>query len=509
MPRFKEYDPRQSVMLTVSFDRQILPGTFEYALNYIIDNKLDLSIFNHKYKNDDGGRPAYDPALLLKIVLLAYSRGETSSRKIEALCNENVLFMAIASDTRPHYTTIADFISSSPEEIGKLFSQVLLICDDMGLIGKEMFAIDGCKLPSNASKEWSGTKVNLKKKSKKIDRAVRYMLSKHRDEDLKGENDVSIRKREEKQIETLLKASDKIDRFLKNNDERLGRTGKEVQSNITDNESAKMKTSNGVIQGYVGVSAVDSKHQIVVSAEAFGQGQEHGLLEPMIECIEEAFNDDEQSPLQKGKVLADSGYCNEKTLEYLEENNIDGYIADNAFRSRDPRFKTAGEHKPAPTKRQSSKSRFTVEDFTVDIDQQTCVCPAGKELWLKCAKAKIDSTIFMQFQGHKEDCEQCTERSKCLRSVNQKGARQVNVKLGSISKVKTGPLERMKHKIDSKVGRHIYSMRLGIVEPVFGHINDAIGINRFNLRGKKKVNGQWQLMNMLHNLTKIHRFGLV
>jgi transposase len=496
-------------MLMVSFDRQILPGTFEYALNFIVDNKLDLSIFNHKYKNDDGGRPAYDPALLLKIVLLAYSRGETSSRKIEALCRENVLFMAMASDMQPHYTTIADFISSSPEEIGKLFSQVLLICDDMGLIGKEMFAIDGCKLPSNASKEWSGTKANLKKKNKKIDRAVRYMLSKHRDEDLKGENDISIRQREEKQIETLLSASDKIDRFLKNNDERLGRTGKEVQSNITDNESAKMKTSNGVIQGYVGVSAVDSKHQIVVSAEAFGQGQEHGLLEPMIESIEEAFKSDKQSPLQDGKILADSGYCNEKTLEYLEENSIDGYIADNAFRSRDPRFKTAGEHKPATSKKLSSKSRFTVDDFTVDLNNQTCICPTGKELWLKCAKAKIDSNIFMQFQGHKENCDHCTERGKCLRSVKQKGARQVNVKIGSIAKVKTGPLERMKQKIDSKVGRHIYSMRLGIVEPVFGHINDAIGIKRFSLRGKKKVNGQWQLMNMLHNLTKIHRFGMV
>lgn len=509
MPRFKEYNQGQSVLLAVSFDRQILPGTFEHRLNYLIDNRLDLSIFHHKYKNNENGCPAYDPALLLKIVLLAYSRGETSSRKIEAFCRENVLFMALAADSRPHYTTIANFVSSSSEEIAKLFHQVLLICDDMGLIGKEMFAIDGCKLPSNASKEWSGTKGNLKKKSKKIDRAVRYMLAKHRDEDLKGENDISIRKREEQQIESLLKASDKIDRFLQENDERLGHSGKEVQSNITDNESAKMKTSNGVIQGYVGVAAVDSKHQIVVSAEAYGQGQEHGLLEPMVEKIEAAFEGDEQGPLQEGKILADSGYCNKDALTYLEEKNIDGYVADNRFRSRDPRFKTAGEHKPAIAKKASGKERFTTADFQVDIEKQHCICPAGKELWLKCAKAKIASNIFMQFQGHKVDCEHCSERSKCLRSTTQKGARQVNIKIGNIAQEKSGPLVRMKEKIDSKLGRHIYSMRLGIVEPVFGHINDAIGIKRFSLRGKKKVNGQWQLMNMLHNLTKIHRFGTV
>jgi Transposase DDE domain len=66
----------------------------------------------------------------------------------------------------------------------------------------------------------------------------------------------------------------------------------------------------------------------------------------------------------------------------------------------------------------------------------------------------------------------------------------------------------MKEKIDSALGRHIYSMRLGIVEPVFGHITDAIGIKRFSLRGKKKVDGQWKLMTMLHNMLKIHRYGM-
>ena len=423
MPRFKEYNPGQTVLLPISFDRQILPGTFEHSLNFLVDNRLDLSIFHHKYRNDDTGRPAYDPALLLKIILMAYSRGVTGSRRIEALCRENVLFMALASDTRPHYSTIAEFISSSTAEISKLFHQVLMICDRANLIGKEMFAIDGCKLPSNASKEWSGTHENLKKKSQKIDRAVRYMLAKHRDEDKKGENDISIRKREEQQIETLLKASDKIERFLQGNDKRLGHTGQEVQSNITDNDSAKMKTSKGVIQGYVGVAAVDSKHQIVVSAEAYGQGQEHGLLEPMIEKIEKAFAGDEQSPLVDGKILADSGYCNKEALASLEAKSIDGYVADNRFRSRDPRFKTAGGHKPATLKKASGNERFTSADFQVDIDKQQCTCPAGKELWLKCAKAKIAGNLFMQFQGHKEDCGACPQRACCLRSVKQKGAR--------------------------------------------------------------------------------------
>lgn len=180
MPKFIDYHYDQMKMLAVSYDKQILPGTFESSLMYLIDEKLDLTVFHTRYKNDDNGRPAYDPAILLKIVLLAYSRGITSSRQMERLCRENVLFMAISADSQPNFTTLAEFISSSKKEIAHLFGQVFLICDAEGLIGKEMFAMDGGKLPSNASKESSGTHDKLKKKKAKIDKAVDYMLEKHR-----------------------------------------------------------------------------------------------------------------------------------------------------------------------------------------------------------------------------------------------------------------------------------------------------------------------------------------
>ncbi|HEX9723491.1 MAG TPA: transposase, partial [Vicinamibacteria bacterium] len=183
MPRFKPYDYSQSKLLPVSFKEQILPGTFEHSLCCLIDNELDLSIFHERYRNDEVGRPAYDPAILLKVILLGYSRGITSSRRIAALCEQNVLFMAVSADSHPHFTTVADFVSSCHEEIAGLFRQVVLVCYELGLIGGELFAIDGCKLPSNASKEWSGTRADLRKKRKKVDRAVRRILKKHREAD--------------------------------------------------------------------------------------------------------------------------------------------------------------------------------------------------------------------------------------------------------------------------------------------------------------------------------------
>ena len=124
MARYKHYDYHQTKLLPVSYARQILPGTFEHTLSYLIDEKCDLSVFEARYKNDEGGAPAYDPAILLKIVLFAYSKGITHSRKIEALCRENVVFMALSADTQPHFTTIADFVSSSPDQIVRIFRDV-------------------------------------------------------------------------------------------------------------------------------------------------------------------------------------------------------------------------------------------------------------------------------------------------------------------------------------------------------------------------------------------------
>jgi transposase len=509
MARYKEYDYDQLKLIPVSYKSQILPGSFEHSLSYIIDEELDLAGFEQRYVNDDNGRPAYDPRLLLKIVLLGYSKGITSSRQIEWLCRESVTFMALSADLRPDYSTIAAFVSRAPEAIAELFTQVVLMCDQLGLIGKEMFAIDGCKLPSNASKEWSGTHAELRKKKQKIDRAVRRMLQRHREQD-SADQQPDIQAREVKQIKKLREVSRKLKRFLETEDERTGVSGRVVKSNITDNESAKMKTSHGVIQGYTGVAAVDGRHQVVVHAEAFGQGQEqeHGLLKPVHEGIKETFTNaskKSQRGVKKAKLTADSGYHNREMLEYLEAEKIDGYIADTGFRARDPRF---SDYKQAEGRnRRKDKERFTQEEFIIDIDKRTCRCPAGHGMWLKAKRARIGHHLFMQFQAYENDCLHCGLRKRCLRSAKQHTPRQVNVALDITQERKQGVIERMKRKLDSELGRHIYSQRLGTVEPVFGHITDAVGIKGFSLRGKRKVDGQWKLMMMLHNILKIHRYG--
>ena len=260
MAKYKNFSYDQTRLLPVSFHRQIQAGTFEYTLSYLIDNKVDLSCFEELFRNDETGASAYDPAILLKIVLFAYSRGIVSSRDIAKACEENVIFMALSADTRPHFTTISNFISRMREQVNDIFSDVLMYCNAIGLIGKNMFAIDGCKLPSNASKEWSGTRKSFRKKKEKIQKAVAYILDKHRKAD-NDEGESNVSEEEKHYIETLNRRIEKLETFLKTEKDKIGKSGKAINSNITDNESAKMKTSHGVIQGYDGVVAVDDVHR--------------------------------------------------------------------------------------------------------------------------------------------------------------------------------------------------------------------------------------------------------
>ena len=270
MARYKDYRYEQDKLTPISFNKQVLPGTFEYTLGHLIDHELDLSAFDGCYRNDETGAPAYDPRILLKIVLFGYSRGVFSSCRIERACRENVMFMALSADSQPHWTTIADFVSGRHEQIAGLFQEVLLVCDTLGLLGKELFAIDGCKLSSNAAKEWSGTHADLRKKQRKLERVVRVMLERHRREDAEGMAEESIRERERQYLETVRRRVRKIKAFVATQPENRGPKGTLRQSNITDPESAKMKTSHGVVQGYNGVAAVDAKHQVIVEAQAKG-----------------------------------------------------------------------------------------------------------------------------------------------------------------------------------------------------------------------------------------------
>lgn len=489
-------------MLPVHLADQLQPGTFEHTIDYLVDNEIDLSGFDAQYHNDEVGAPAYDPAVLLKVVLFAYSRGITSSRRIARACEENVVFMALSADTRPHFTTIADFISSMSNRIGSVFTDVLSVCYTEGMIGKQMFAIDGCKISSNCSKEWSGSKAELKKKALKIEASVKMLLAKHEEQDNTTAEE-GQREREQRAAENLRAKAKKVREFLATNEDRIGTQGKPVKSNITDNQSAKMPSSHGVIQGYNGIATVDEKNQIVVDAQAFGDGHEAKHVEEIINSVDTTFRRlNGKLDIYKEVVLtADSGFHSEAATGAVLGREIDAYIADTHFRKRDPRFANQQEHKAKTTdKRRTSKARkfFSKDEFQFD-ESGTLICPAGNPMRWRTRTYTNASRGYTGrgYSGYVKHCTGCSLRARCIRG---KKAQVKSVTI--IDSAKTWN-QKMIERFDTERGRHYYSRRMGTVEPVFANIRSNLGLDWFTLRGREKVDTQWKLFCMVHNIGKI------
>ena len=503
MARYKHIDtsPR---FLAVDLQRQLLPGTLEYALNHLLDHEIDLSGFDTRFCNDETGAAAYPPAMLLKVILFAYSQGIVSSRAIERACREHITFIALSGDTCPHFTTLANFISTLEDDIANVFSQVLFICDRQGLIGREMFAIDGVKLPSNASKAKSGTRADFERQAGKLEEAAKTMLARHRELDQQA-IEPDLQAREVQRIERLQRDAGQLREWLVANPaDRKGSKGTIRKSNRTDNESAKMATSKGVIQGYTGVAAVDAKHQIIVEAQAHGTGSEQELLIPVVKAMQATLADDTL-------ITADAGYHSEANLKQLAALKVEALIADNTMRQRDERFAGQDKYKtlPDPLYDKGGKprqaARYQPRDFDYDPEAKTCVCPAGKHLYSNGSDCTINGYAAAKFQGALRDCEPCTQRDKCLLKPDKTKVRQV-----AFFKGKAGQesyIDQMKRRIDSADGRARYGRRFATVEPVFGNLRHNKQLNRFTLRGKKKVDGQWKLYCLVHNIEKLAHHG--
>lgn len=509
MARYKPQD-HNSLLLPVVLSEQIIPGSFAFALNYLVDRELDLSALDAKFKNDETGASAYDPRVMLKIVLLAYSQGLISSRIIEQACRRNVQFIAISGDSQPSHAHIAKFVANLSDQIKPLFSQVLLTCDAQGLIGRNMFAIDGVKLPSNASKERSGTHEELRHRAERLEKAANKIMALHQAQDKQGTHDTLEPKRQAR-IEALRKEAARTREFLASTPQRLNRKGQELKTNVTDPDSAKMATNKGVIQGYAAQASVDSSHQVIVAADVIGSGSEQAMLVPMI---------DQSKPYRQDHTLitADAGYHSDANVQHLKDHNIPALIADNQMRQRDERFAEQAKYKdkPAPLYEKTAigqpikVKRFTPKDFHFK-GANTATCPAGKVM---TSPGSIYTTAtglhYQTYTAKAVDCNACKLSNLCLKGPlkpNDGRGRQVS-RFEPKPKDLAHPSERMRQAIDSPGGRQLYSQRIGTVEPVFGNIRHNKRMTRLNHRGRAKVNTQWSLYCMVHNIEKLSKTDL-
>jgi transposase len=590
MARYKSYDYDQTHLIPVSLEDQILEGSLEHAIHVLVENKMDLSLFDCRYNNDETGCKAYDPKILLKVVLFAYSRGFVGSRRIEWLCQKHVTCMALACMQCPDHSTLAAFVSSMHQEILSLFRDILLVCDEQQLLGGTVFALDGLKLSSNASKQWSGTLEDLKQKQAKLEAKIEQLLAEHHQVDVEeqrgafpteealGEQSMvaaphfmdvqadalqneetsfeaiqrngeqsrdahsgpspfrqkkreqskrkksthtphkkhsqqvwsqkrnqrqSEKQRRSEHLKRLRRQANRMKEWLKTHEPKIGRQGKEIQSNVTDNESAKMSTSHGVLQGYNGQALVDAAYQVIVHAAAFGNGQDYAHVAPMVAGAKATMQSlgYGEDYFAETKFLADSNYHSDTNLQTCERERLDAYIPDGNFRKRDSHFATQERHKPP------KRNLFTQADFRYDAATDRYICRNGKALRLEARADHWGSGVYRRkyrrYMAKEQDCQTCSLRAKCLRQKDTK-RRNVGIPEEPVPRTRS---QQMIAKIDSEEGRTQYSRRLAIVEPVFANIETQKHLDHFTLRGKQKVDIQWLLYAMVHNIEKIAHYG--
>lgn len=500
MAKYKPSNENQMIMLPISLQDQLVPGTLEHTINRLVDENINLSVFDERYKNDEIGAAAIHPKILLKVILLAYAKGMISSRQIERACHENIIFIALSYGYAPDHSSIASFISSMQNEISSIFSDILCVCDELELLGGTHFSLDGVKLSANVSKEWSGTLEELKHKRDKLQEKLERVIAEHAQADKHPKVEIERQKKRERRFQLQV---ERLNEFLMDREPKIGNGGKEIQSNAVDNESAKMTTSHGVLQGYNAQALVDSKHQVILATEAFAS-QDHENLKPMLDGAKKNVVAIGNNPdYFEGKELtADSNYHSLDSLKVCKEEKVDAYIPDIQFRQRDPRFAEQERFKDKK-KADAKSSPFSAADFTYDESRRVYRCPNGKELNCHAHNQVNRHRTYDVYHARVEDCAACPLRSRCL-SKPDSSRRYLSIQADT---GQPNLIDLMKAKIDSQAGKKIYARRLGIVEPVFANICVQKHMDRFTLRSKRKVDVQWRLFALVHNIGKIHVFG--
>jgi transposase len=491
MARYRTTDAAagQGLFLSINLQEQLLPNSFEYMLNEIIGTKIELGVFDRKYKNDLTGASAVPPSALLKLIIYGYYHGCISSRKICELNHTSIIAKALTRDMEIHWTTIADFVSGNKEGVKETFVQVLMYCNELGLIGGENFAVDGLRLPSNASMEMSGTEQQLRKRLACCRKMAAKHIERHKRKDAQGADGAGAKERFEKRQVYLNRRIEKISSFLEGMKKKEGRDGKETQSNVTDNESAMIHSSKGTIQGYIGIAVADQKSQVITGAQAFGSANETEHLPEMLDQNAENL-EGAGVKTEEGKKIAVSGdpnYFSEENLRACEERGVEAIIPDSQAKRR-----------LGP----DGKNRYDVDDFKYNEAGDYYECPQGKCLEYKrtTRQGGVEGKVY---QASLTDCRMCPVFSKCSWSRKGQCGQSQGKALRITESNGQGSLCRgMRKKLETVEYQDRYADRIQIVEPVFANIRYCKGLGRFTLRGKEKVNSQWLLYCMVHNLGK-------
>ena len=426
-------------------------------------NSLDLSCLYVKVSSE--GNLAYHPKMMLKILFYAYASGIFSSRNIAKALGENVAFIYLAAWQRPDFRTINNFRKNNLKEIEDLFVQIVHVCQQLKMVKLGHISIDSSKFKANAADRKTYD-------SRRIEREIKRILDKADEQDQHEDALYGSDKTGDELPEHIRDRNQRVEK-LKQIKQQLEKEGKK-KLNATDTDAAFMKTTGGIKTSYNAQASVDEDLQVIVAVDVTNEPNDKEQLLPMIEQSKQ--NTDADIDI----VTADCGYSTGHNLQQLESSDIDAYIPDDTYQSRS---------------RGKQLSPFDKDNFIYDEITDVFTCPEGKlvKFWHTRHYHNGDYRVYRCVE-----CTSCQHFGQCTKSKKGRSIWR---------RVVDESIKKMRLKLDSESGKAIYAKRKHIVEPVFGHIKSVLGFTGFSLRGLKKVNAEFKIVAIAHNLKKISKYA--
>jgi transposase len=347
---YRAWDVDQEWLLPPSVHDFVPAGHPAHLVRELVRTELDLSAIVAEYEREARGQPPYHPAMMVALLLYAYTQGVYASRRIAQACEERLDVMAVTGMQRPDFRTISDFRKRHLEALTALFVQVLRLCCKAGLVKLGHVALDGTKLQANASRHKAMSYGRMARAEAELAAEVAGWLARaERDDaaddaehgpDQRGDElpawvtDKQARLEHIRVAKAALEAeaeapppaaepgpsSGMSDRGRPRRAQDGGPPAR-AQRNFTDPDSRVLKTRDGFIQGYNGQLAVDTTHQIIVAQRLTTNGSDQDGLVPLLDATTAALG---RPPRE---ASADAGFCRESNLEALAERKIRGYLA--------------------------------------------------------------------------------------------------------------------------------------------------------------------------------------
>jgi transposase len=348
---FRPYAPDQDLLLPPSLGDWLPEGHLAYFISDVVE-ELELSAFYAPYEGDGRRKAPYEPSMMLKTLLYAYSTGVFSSRKIAKKLEEDVAFRVLGANNFPQHRTICDFRKRHLEDFKSIFVQVVQIASGAGLVRLGTVAIDGTKVRANASKHKAMSYGRMQPEEQRLEQEIAELCGQARSTDEEEDRLYGEDRRGDELPEELQHRQDRLEKIRQakasleqaqseadaargrhQDDERkpprrgrpykrdFGVPADKSQSNFTDPESRIMKTAEGYQQCYNGQLAVDNEFQLIVNNALTNNASDNGELIGLVAGIERTLDEAPKA------VLADAGYRSEPCLVELEQRQIDAYVS--------------------------------------------------------------------------------------------------------------------------------------------------------------------------------------